>query len=117
MADEGLLEWQWRLYKDNHRDRTNLIIHLATWPLFLAGLATILVAPFTTPLLLLVGPAWMALAMALQGRGHKREQVPPVPFRGPADVARRIFAEQLITFPRYLISGELGRAWRGEVKA
>lgn len=110
--DEGLLAWQWRLYRDNHRDRRNLTIHLATQPLFVAGLGALVAAPFTILWLLAAGPAAMGFAMAMQGRGHKKEAVAPVPFRGPLDVARRIFAEQLITFPRYVVSGELARAWR-----
>ena len=112
--DESLLAWQWRLYKDNHRDRKNLTIHLLTQPLFVAGL----VAAITGPLIgvwwmLAAGPAAMVLAIALQGRGHKIEEVPPVAFRGPGDVFKRIFAEQLITFPRYVLSGRLATAWRG----
>jgi hypothetical protein len=114
MQDEGLLAWQWRLYRDNHRDRSNLAIHLATQPLFVAGLGAVLAAPFTMLWLLAAGPAAMVTAVALQGRGHKREAVPPVAFRGPLDVVRRLFAEQLITFPRYVLSGNLRQAWRGE---
>lgn len=110
---EPLLAWQWRLYKENHRDRKNLTIHLITQPLFVAGL----IAAITGPLvgvwwLLAAGPAAMLAAIVLQGRGHEIEEVPPVPFRGPADVVKRIFAEQLITFPRYVLSGELVTAWR-----
>jgi len=103
---ESLLAWQWRNYADNHQDRRNLVIHLATWPLFVGGLAaTVAAIPTGMWWLLGVGPFAMALAMALQGRGHKHEAVAPVPFRGPADVFKRIFAEQLITFPRYVLSG------------
>jgi hypothetical protein len=50
--------------------------------------------------------------MALQGRGHRGELVHPVPFAGPVDVVSRIFAEQLITFPRFVLSGQFARAWR-----
>jgi hypothetical protein len=38
--------------------------------------------------------------------------VRPVPFAGPVDVVSRIFAEQLITFPRFVLSGQFARAWR-----
>jgi hypothetical protein len=54
----------------------------------------------------------LPLAMALQGRGHRRESTPPAPFSGLPDVIFRIFAEQLITFPRFVLSGEFARAWR-----
>ena len=33
----NLLEWQWSYYANVHRDRRNLAIHLATNPLFIAG--------------------------------------------------------------------------------
>jgi hypothetical protein len=112
MQHEGLLAWQWRLYRDNHRDRSNLAIHLATQPLFVAGLGAAVAAPFTVLWLLAAGPVAMVLAVALQARGHKREEVPPVAFRGPLDVVRRLLAEQLITFPRYVLSGRLRQSWR-----
>jgi len=110
MSDEGLLRWQWRLYPDNHRDPGNLAIHLATWPLFVAGLVAILAAAPTGALWLLgAGPVAMVLAIALQGRGHRREAVRPQPFRGVGDVVKRILAEQLVTFPRYVLSGVMRR--------
>jgi hypothetical protein len=111
--NESLLAWQWRLYKGNHTDRTNLTIHLLTQPLFVAGLIAAITGPLTGVWwLLAAGPAAMLLAIVLQGRGHKIEEVPPVPFRGPGDVVGRLLAEQLITFPRYVLSGELAKAWR-----
>jgi len=113
-SPEGFLAWQWRLYRDNHHDRANLVIHLVTQPVFVAGVAATIAAPLVALWLFAAGPAAMVVAMALQGRGHRREAVPPVPFRGPGDVARRIFAEQLITFPRFVLSGQLARAWRGD---
>ena len=50
-------------------------------------------------------------AVAAQGRGHGREAVRPVPFRGAADVAVRIVVEQWVTFPRFVLSGGFARAW------
>jgi hypothetical protein len=52
------------------------------------------------------------LAMAFQGRGHKQEQVPPEPFTGPANALSRIFLEQWVTFPRFVLSGGWRRALR-----
>jgi hypothetical protein len=106
-----LLSWQWSLYADNHHDRANLILHVLTVPLFMAG-SVGLGLSWLSPWLLLGGPVAMAAAMALQGRGHRRESVPPVPFDGPVDVVSRIFLEQWVTFPRYLFTGGFGRAWR-----
>jgi hypothetical protein len=113
-TDEALLAWQWRLYPDNHTDRTSLAIHLVTQPLFALGVVSIVLAPFTSPWLFLVGPLAMVFAVAAQGRGHKRERVAPVPFRGPLDVVRRLVAEQLITWPRFVLTGGFARAWRGQ---
>ncbi len=113
MAEPGLLAWQWSLYPRNHRNRTNLLLHIASVPLFIAGTGALVAAPFVGHWwLAAVAPVAMAGAMAVQGRGHRLEAEPPVPFRGPVDVARRIFAEQLITFPRYVLSGGWSRAWR-----
>jgi 2-hydroxy-palmitic acid dioxygenase Mpo1-like protein len=108
---ESLLAWQWRIYSEAHRDRRNLATHLATQPIFVAGALALLAAPLA-PWLLVAGPAAMVMAMAAQGRGHKGEETPPAPFRGPLDVVARIFAEQLVTFPRYVLSGGWARAWR-----
>ncbi len=113
MREPNLLAWQWAIYPGNHRNRTNLLIHIATVPLFMAGVAAVFLAPVTGAWwLLLVGPVVMAGVMALQGRGHRMEAVPPEPFEGPRDVAGRIFGEQLINFPRYVLSGGFGTAWR-----
>lgn len=108
----GLLAWQWRLYAAGHRSRANLWIHVFTVPLFWFGTLALFVGTWRTPWSALVGVVSMAGAMAAQGRGHAGERVAPVPFRGPLDVVARIFLEQWVTFPRYLISGELFRALR-----
>jgi hypothetical protein len=54
----------------------------------------------------------MALSVALQGRGHRQEPVPPAPFTGPLNAVSRIFLEQWVTFPRFLFSGGWFRALR-----
>jgi hypothetical protein len=108
----GLVRWQWTLYPDGHRDRTNLLIHAVTVPLFMMGTMTLAM----TPLLGAYGAtglAGMIVAVAAQGRGHEREATRPVPFRGPLDVVARLFVEQWVTFPRYVLSGAFARAWRG----
>jgi hypothetical protein len=111
--DQGLLAWQWSLYRDGHRDRRNLALHLATVPMFLAGTLAIPAGIVLGPWWLsIVGLAGMVAAIAAQGRGHRGEAVAPVPFRGPGDVIARLFVEQWITFPRYVLSGGLARAWR-----
>jgi hypothetical protein len=111
-----LLSWQWSLYGDNHTQRANLVIHILTVPLFMAGTVAVAAAGWVSPWLFAAGPAAMATAMALQGRGHGREAVAPVPFAGAGDVVSRIFLEQWVTFPRYVLSGAFFRAWRQSSK-
>ena len=110
--DGGLLAWQWALYAEGHRDRRNLLVHLLTVPVFELGTLGLVAAPFVTGWLAAAGVAAMAGAMACQGRTHRLEAVPPKPFHGPLDVLARIFAEQWLTFPRFVLSGAFGRAWR-----
>jgi hypothetical protein len=109
---EELLSWQWDNYPGNHRTRTNLLIHILTVPLFIAGTALAVAAPLVGWAGAPVGLAAAFVAMAVQGRGHRGEPVAPVPFAGPADVVVRVVAEQWITFPRFVLSGGFARAWR-----
>jgi hypothetical protein len=109
----GLLAWQYRGYPEFHADRTSLVLHVVTVPVFQAG-TLLLSAPLWGPwFLALGGVAMMAVAMAAQGRGHAREKNPPIPFAGPRDIVGRIFLEQWINFPRFVLSGGFARAWRG----
>ena len=106
----GLLSWQWRGYSRNHHDRLNLLVHMMAVPAFIAGvLAAVVQAAqaqwFGAAFAIVVA----AVAFAVQGIGHKREQVPPEPFAGPADFAARVFAEQFITFPRFVLMGQWAR--------
>jgi len=110
--EDGLVPWQWHHYPFGHRDRRNLLVHVLTAPLFMAGTVAVVAWPFTAWWLAPVGFGAMAAAMAAQGRGHRLEVVAPVPFAGPFDFAARIFVEQWFTFPRYVLTGGLIRAWR-----
>jgi hypothetical protein len=109
----GLLAWQWSIYPEGHQDRRNLLVHVLTVPVFMLGTLAVLSAPFFGWWSAPGGVAAMVATMAAQGITHRREAVPPVPFRGPLDVLSRILAEQWITFPRYVLTGGLARAWRG----
>ncbi len=108
----GLLAWQWSIYPQGHRNPVNLGLHLATAPLFLLGTVALLAAPLLTWRLAPVGLGGIVIAFAAQRRGHKGEVSPPRPFRGPLDLLARFFVEQWVTFPRYVLSGGFGRAWR-----
>jgi hypothetical protein len=113
-SDRGsLLPWQLAHYPQNHLDRRNLILHGLTVPLFMLGnLALLTALPLANGWLALAGPLAMLAAIAIQGRGHRLETHPPMPFRGPLDVFARIFAEQWVTFPRFVLSGGFAHAWR-----
>ena len=106
----GLLEWQWRGYSRNHHDRANLLIHMLCVPAFIAGMLAFVTQAsraqwFGAAVAIVVAVA----AFAVQGIGHKRERVAPEPFTGPGDFVARVFAEQFITFPRFVLMGQWAR--------
>ena len=108
---QHLLSWQWSIYPVGHRDRRNLAIHLATALVFQVG-CVLLVSGLWNWRAAIAGGAAMLFALIAQGRGHKLEETAPVPFEGPIDLASRFFVEQWVTFPRYVLTGGWGRAWR-----
>ncbi|MFL5356437.1 terminase [Archangium sp.] len=114
---EGLLAWQWNLYPDNHRARRNLLLHGVSVPLFHLGNVLLVTAPFTSLWMVLPGALFTVGALALEGRGHRLEAASPVPFRGPFDALVRLFVEQWVTFPRFVLSGGFARAWRATREA
>jgi hypothetical protein len=106
-----LLAWQWQGYSRNHQSRVNLLLHILLVPAFLAGnIALILGVIRLDWIEAVAGLASMALSVALQGRGHKTEAIPPAPFTGPGNAIARIFLEQWITFPRFVLGGGWWRA-------
>ncbi len=110
---DRLLQWQWAGYPTFHTSKVNLWIHIVAVPSFIASLISLL---FAIAILHWVSAAEclmsMVMAFALQGIGHKREATAAIPFDGPIDAITRIFAEQLVTFPRFVFSG----AWREALK-
>ena len=110
----SLLRWQWQGYPRFHRDRVNLLIHIVAVPAFsLGALALPLALAWGRPGLGVAGLTAMVLSLAAQGRGHAREENPPEPFSGPREFVARLFAEQFLTFPRFVLSGGWRRALRG----
>jgi hypothetical protein len=100
-------------YHRVHHARTNLLVHILTVPVFLAGTVGLAYAAVFGPWWLAVASvAAMVAAIGVQGRGHAIEAERVAPFRGPADVLARLFAEQWITFPRFVASGQFAREWR-----
>jgi hypothetical protein len=106
MSIEKFLQWQWSGYSAAHRNRTNLLIHIVAVPLFMSAtlLAVYSLIRFSLPTL--AGAALcVLLSLILQGRGHKLEAKAPEPFKGGLDFILRLFAEQWITFPRFVLTG------------
>ena len=113
MTVGDLLRWQWDGYARYHRSRVNLLIHIVAVPLFLSGTVGVVVALFQrSSVVAVISAVIVVIAIALQGRGHKQEAVPPEPFTGPANAVSRIFLEQWVTFPRFVLSGAWVRALR-----
>lgn len=100
-------------YASGHGNRLNLAIHLATAPVFCAGVLALLWGPFRLePLTILLGAAGIFLAVAAQGFGHGKERVKSDPFLSPADFVARLFVENTRTFWRFVFSGRLSENWR-----
>jgi len=113
MTVTDLLQWQWNSYQKYHRSRVNLLIHIVVVPLFLAGNIGIVFALAQRSWVLgIASLVAMIVSVALQGRGHGKEENPPAPFTGPDNAIARIFLEQWINFPRFVISGGWYRALR-----
>lgn len=109
MNASNLRRAQWEGYAQYHQSRSNLLLHIVFVPVFLAGNVAFVIALAEGHWLGAVGAALLTfLALAMQGRGHRREPVAPQPFTGPRNAMARIFLEQWLTFPRFVLSG----AWR-----
>jgi hypothetical protein len=108
-----LLRWQWGGYPRYHRSRANLLLHIAAVPLFLAANISLVAAIAKRSIVFAaISLVVMVVSVALQGRGHRQEKVPPELFTGPTNAVSRIFLEQWVTFPRFVISGGWFRALR-----
>ena len=104
---------QFRDYPRVHTTRTNLLIHIVAVPVFdLAIIGALVSLAMRSWVGAVGGVAIAAAAFAAKGRGHGIEPEPPAPFTGPGDFVKRIFAEQFITFPRFVLSGGWSRAFR-----
>lgn len=113
MSVSSLLRWQWDGYPRYHCSRFNLLLHIVVVPLFLFGNVVLVVALAQRSWLAAFGGATaMLISVALQGRGHRAEVVPPEPFTGPLNAVSRIFLEQWVTFPRFVLSGNWLKALR-----
>lgn len=102
----GIIAWQWRYYAAWHQDRVNLLLHMATVPLFIAGLlAAARQAFFGEWFGASMAAVLLLLAFAIQSLGHLREAARAPDAGNPYDWLRRVLTEQCITFPRFVLSG------------
>jgi hypothetical protein len=100
-------------YAHFHKNKKNLLLHIAMVPLFVVGVIYALLAAMQGRWLAAVLALLLPLiSIAVQGAGHKQEPNPPLPFDGPADFVKRIFAEQFFKFPKFVLSGERLRVVR-----
>lgn len=114
---EQLLRWQWEDYPKYHQSRSNLVIHVVAVPLFLLGTVALVGAiARLSAMLLAIAVACIVVSVALQGRGHRSEPVPPAPFNGPLNFLSRLFFEQWVTFPRFVFSGRWLAALRSSAR-
>jgi hypothetical protein len=91
----------------------NLLLHIIVVPMFLlANLALIVALVERSWWSALVAVVVMLVSLGLQGRGHRQEGIQPEPFMGPLNAVSRIFLEQWVTFPRFVLSGGWIRAFR-----
>ncbi len=101
-----LLEWQRDGYREYHRNRSTLWVHLFAVPAFIVATLSLVLSLVTVSWVSAVSAlVGMALSFFVQGLTHRREPTPSIPFDGVGDAISRIFAEQFITFPRFLVSG------------
>lgn len=113
MSIQELLEWQWDGYPKYHASRANLLLHIVVVPMFLAGNVGVVVAPLNGSWgWAVVSIVAMVVSVALQGRGHRIEEIPSVPFTVAANAISRILLEQWVNFPRFVATGGWLRALR-----
>ena len=100
-------------YARQHANRTNLLIHIVMVPAFVVGALSVPYAIVVMDLAnAVVGAIMMLAGLGLQGSGHKKEEARPNPFAGAGDFIGRIFIEQFVTFPRFVLSGCWLRSWK-----
>jgi hypothetical protein len=108
-----LLRWQWTGYPRYHQSRANLLLHIIAVPVFLlSNVALVVAAARGSWPGALVAVAVMVASIAAQGRGHRWEPVAAEPFTSPYNALARIFCEQWVTFPRFVLSGGWSHALR-----
>jgi hypothetical protein len=120
MTFAEVLNQQWSDYSERHRNKLNLLIHIATVPLvWIAGIQTV-----GALMLLLIGVGGLgvlftaailvAIALFAQSYGNGLEEIKPRPFTGAKDFALNAVAEQFVTFPRFVLAGHWLRNFQAQ---
>jgi hypothetical protein len=106
MGFRQILQSQWNGYGIYHQHKSNLLLHIIAVPIFMLGTVLFVIGLLTlSASLLFASLACMGISLAVQGRGHKLEAQPPLPFTSPGNAVSRLLLEQWITFPRFVLSG------------
>lgn len=110
---DDIIRQQWAIYAASHQVRMNLLLHIVLVPLFLAGnIALAAGAIMQSWSIAAAGLAATLVSLAGQGIGHRKESLKPKPFTSAGNALGRLFAEQWITFPRFVLTGGWWRALR-----
>ena len=104
---------QWDDYTARHRNRANLLIHLVGVPVawlgtfqVLGGLLLLLLGVPGAFGMLFWGIVVFGASVFVQSRGDAMEAVRPQAPSEPAERAKHIAAEQFVTFPRFVLTGD-----------
>jgi hypothetical protein len=106
MSFGELLVWAWGETPPVHKSAVNLLIHIVAVPLFVLGHLLLLAALVLGLRFAIVGALFIVVSFALQGYGHSLELQKVPAFTGPRDFIRRLYAEQICNFWRFLFSGQ-----------
>jgi hypothetical protein len=103
---QSFLAHQWSGYASSHRSRNNLLIHIVAIPVFwVANIGFALALLRGAWLLAIVTAALMSASILAQGRGHRMEAIAAKPFTGRLNALARLFTEQWVAFPRFVLTG------------
>ena len=92
---------QWRAPPENHRNPTNLVLHLIAVPLFILAFLLIVSGVFGMSFLnVAIGVVGLLAALGLQRHGHSLEAQASEPFSVRKDAVQRLMVEQFQTFAR-----------------
>jgi hypothetical protein len=107
MTFRELVAWAWEETPPVHKNRMNLMIHLVAVPLFVVGhVAAVIGVVLMAGSAVVPGLGAIVLSLILQKRGHALERIQVHAFSSPRDFIRRLYAEQLCNFWRFLFSGQ-----------